>query len=99
MPANDEATSVFRHGAEPREDLWRIARELFGPDARIYGAAVCKVRCIREQRLEVVADEPPPRHANIIGWPMNVDPEMQRAQQKELALVIASRSTLMRTNE
>jgi hypothetical protein len=38
----------------------------------------------------------PPRHANIVAWPTNADPELQKAQQKEIALAIASQSTLVR---
>ncbi len=98
LPAKDETTSVARHGAEPRGELWRLAEVFLGADAKIHGAAVCTARTIREQGIDVVATEPPPRHANIVGWPVNADPDLQKAQRKELALAIAAQSVLFRTD-
>jgi hypothetical protein len=41
--------------------------------------------------LNVVADEPPPRHAVIRGWPViDNDPDLQKARHKEKALILAS---------
>lgn len=97
LPAKDGMTSVIRHGAEPRGELWQLAQDTIGVGVKIHGAAIVKARVLRDERLEVVADEPPPRHANIVAWPTNVDPELQKAQQKEIALAIASRSLLVRT--
>jgi hypothetical protein len=96
IPAKDGKTSVIRHGAEPREELWDLARLFLGPGIKFHGAAICKARAIREQHLDVVADEPPPRHANIVSWPLNADIELQKAQQKELALAIAAVSELVK---
>jgi hypothetical protein len=90
-------TSVMRHGEEPRDDLWRLAEATLGAAAKVHGAAVFKARVIRDERLDVVADEPPPRHANLVGWPINADPELQKAQQKEIALAIAARTILVKT--
>ena len=95
MPAKDGMTSVIRHGAEPVEELWRVAEAVLGSSIR-HGAAIFKAAVVRAERLDVVADEPPPRHANIIGWPTNADPELQKAQQKEIALAIASQSVLVK---
>jgi hypothetical protein len=50
---------------------------------------------VRSARLDVIADEPPPRHANIVGWTINADPTLQKAAQVERALEIASRCTLI----
>ncbi len=96
LPApRDMATSVIRHGSEPREELWKLAALFLGIPAR-HGAAICKASVVREQNLQLVPHEPPPRHANIVGWPVNADPELQKAQQKELALAIAAQSELVR---
>jgi hypothetical protein len=47
--------------------------------------------------LEVIADEPPLRHAAIRGWPwFDDDVELQRARRKERAALVASRATLVR---
>jgi hypothetical protein len=49
----------------------------------------------REVALEVVASEPPPRHAAIVGWPWPDDPDLRRAQQLEKAAVLSQHSQLM----
>lgn len=95
MPARDGMTSVIRHGSEPREQLWRLAQDTLGADISVHGAAILRVKKVREQDLDVLPEEPPPRHANIVGWPMSADPELQRAQQREIALVIAAGSTVI----
>jgi hypothetical protein len=87
-------TSVSRHGAEPRENLIQIGRGL-RPDRTLHGAAIFSAAVVRSARLDIVADEPPPRHANIVRWPINVDPILQKAAQVERALEIASASRLI----
>jgi hypothetical protein len=43
-----------------------------------------------------MADEPPPRHAAIRGWPwIKRDLTLQKAPQKERAAVIASEAALL----
>lgn len=92
----DRETSVSRHGPEPREQLWTIGLSAAGV-RNLYAAALFKAQVVRDAKLEVSADEPPPRHAVIRGWPWEeADPELQRAKQKELALVIASQAYLLR---
>jgi len=90
----DRETSVFRHGAEPAADLWRIAREYVPRERTLHGAALFTARSVRAALLEVAASEPPPRHAAVVGWPWLEDPELQKAQQKERALVLAQASEL-----
>lgn len=47
--------------------------------------------------LDVVAEEPPPRHANIVGWPWSQsDPDMGKAEQIERATLIAQHAALVR---
>lgn len=71
-PRNGE-TSVFRHGAEPLDELKAIAQV--------------------EATLEVRAGEPPPLHADIVGWPWQEDdPAFGKAAQKELAALIAQKA-------
>ena len=93
----DRETSVFRHGSEPRDSLWAIVDEYAAGGRNLHGVAICKARHVREVQLEVMADEPPPRHAVIRGWPFSeVDPELQKARQKELAVLIASKAEIVR---
>ena len=86
----DRETSVSRHGAEPIARLREIGRIAAG-DRKLYGVALCKAGEIRAAQLEVASAEPPERHAVIRGWPwIESDPELQKAKQKELAVMIAS---------
>lgn len=89
----DGETSVFRHGGEPLEQLKEIAQNNVGTERRIHGAAIIKASVVREVKLDVFAKEPPPRHANIIGWRWaQDDPEFGKAEQKELAAVMAQKA-------
>jgi hypothetical protein len=96
MPSpSSRETSVSRHGPEPIDQLWSMG--LFAAGARnLYGAAIFKARAVRKAQLEVLADEPPPHHAVIRGWPwIEQDPELQKAKQKEQAALIASAASLL----
>jgi len=91
----DRETSISRHGADPVEALWAIGRIAAGTRP-LYGAAIFKALAIKTARLDVTADEPPPRHAVIHGWPwIENDPELQKAKQLEAASVLASQSALV----
>ena len=86
----DRATSVSRHGREPLETLWELGQAAAGTRP-LYGAAIFKAAAVKSAQLQISADEPPPRHAVLRGWPwIEGDPEQQKAQQKERALVLAS---------
>ncbi len=90
-------TSVFRHGSLPRESLWQIAVEQVRTDRTLHGAAIVKAMHVRSALLDVIAKEPPPRHANIVNWPLSqTDPEMAKAEQKERAALIAQHAELVR---
>ncbi len=92
----DRETSVSRHGSEPLESLWAIGVQAAGGRG-LHGAAIFKAVAVRTAQLDVLADEPPPRHAAILGWPWDeADPELQKAKQKEMASVIASQAVLLR---
>jgi hypothetical protein len=92
----DRETSVFRHGSDPREVLWAIGNEHATGSRTLHGAAIVKTRDVRAAMLEVTADEPPPCHAVIRGWPwLDNDPELQKAQQKERAISIVSKAVLL----
>jgi len=83
-------TSVFRHGEQPKAELLDIWIQNSQPGRNLHAIAICKARDVRAANLKVASEEPPPRHANIEGWPWNgADPEMAKAARKELAAVIA----------
>jgi hypothetical protein len=89
----DRETSVFRHGSEPRDALWGLWDQHVAANRRLHGAAIVKAIDIRAALLDVVAAEPPPRHAAIRNWPwLAHDLEGQKAQQKRLASLLASKA-------
>jgi hypothetical protein len=88
-------TSVFRVGNDPEmlRQIWQITSN---GERILKAAAVCKTAEVRNAGLDVIAIEPPDAHANIEGWEwLDNDPELQKAQQKEIAEVIAQKSTLV----
>ncbi len=92
----DRETSVFRHGAQPVAALWQLGREHALGERTLHGAAIVEARRVREVELDVLASEPPPRHAAIVRWPwLADDPELQRAQQKELAARLCQHAELL----
>ena len=85
----DRETSISRHGREPTQQLWEIGSVAAG-ERKLYGAAIFRAGAVRSARLDVVADEPPPRHAVISGWPWADDLELQKSEQRELAVLLAN---------
>lgn len=91
-PRNGE-TSVFRHGAVPLEDLKSLGDQELGGERRVHGVAIIKAGMVRAAKLELRASEPPPRHADIIGWSWTAhDPDIGKAAQKELAALLAQKA-------
>lgn len=88
-------TSVFRMAGDP-DQLRRVWSETSTGERQLKAAALFKVLDVRQARLDVNSQEPPPAHANIEGWPwLDSDPDMQKAQQKERAQEIASKTTII----
>ncbi len=93
----DRATSVFRHGRQQLEGLRQIARENIAGQRTVHAVAVCNARHVRAAQLDVVAKEPPPRHADVIGWPWReADPELGKAERKERAALLAQHAEFVR---
>ncbi|MEI6605535.1 MAG: hypothetical protein WCP35_09515 [Verrucomicrobiota bacterium] len=61
----------------------------------LHGAAIIAARAVKDAGLDVIAAEPPPRHANLRGWPLAMDPEARKARRKALAIVIADQATFV----
>jgi hypothetical protein len=93
----DGNTSVFRQASEPVNELWDTADREIGLDRQAKAVAVLTAAQVRQATLEVAASEPPLRHADITRWPLVAnDSDATRAQRKELALLLAQASALIR---
>ena len=93
----DAKTSVFRQAPDPLSALWDTADREIGLERRVRAVAVLTAAQVWQAKLDVEAHEPPPMHANIVGWPCAAnDPELTRAQRKEFALLLAQSAKLVR---
>lgn len=95
MPDGAE-TSVFRHGASPLEALRKLGNDFAAGDNRtVRAAAIINAAQVRAEQLSVESNEPPPRHALILGWATDADPAVAQAAQKEQAAKLAERAVLV----
>lgn len=90
----DNKLSVARHSGIPVEEAQELANEYQVKD--FYGSGVLIAKAIREESLELDANEPPPRHADIVGWPELDDPDLTKAKHKELAAKLAQEASKRR---
>lgn len=83
---------MARHSGEPVEESARMAREDFQlENAR--GVAVLAAKAFREEDLDFEADDTPPRHADVVGWPWRQDdPEFGKSEQKLKAATLAQKA-------
>jgi hypothetical protein len=86
MPPRDRLLSTFRTKELGEDDIWALGYKFVAtPQAvPLYGRGELGVRDAVELGLRVERDVPPPRHANIAGWPED------KAQQKSLAQQLAA---------
>jgi hypothetical protein len=89
----DNKTSVFRQGAVPRVEVWLLADQNLG-ERHVRAVAMCRAISVRKADLRVEPDEPPPRHANLSGWPAPGD-AMDKAKLKEIAAALAESAELI----
>lgn len=89
--------SVSRHCDLTPDELWQLGRDVAEErskkEGRVFpliGRADFLARAARDQKLEVVPDEPPRNHANIIDWPA------EKSAQMSLAQLIVARSDFVR---
>ena len=88
LPPRDGQTSVFRVTSLDEATVRDIGRQHVEGARAVQGVATFSAFGIRTAGLDTVADEPPHRHANLINWPVGADPELVKAQRKEIALAV-----------
>jgi hypothetical protein len=83
IPPPGKGSSVFRISELALEDVRIIGSAVASarqPPRTLYGHALLLAQAVLEASLDVVAVEPPPRHADIIGWPNEKDAQLEIAQ-------------------
>lgn len=89
----DNSTSVFRTEGLGEPEIWQLGDVHATVDGRQPVArAELTPRDVSEVSLSIEADDSPPRHAAIVGWPDRKDALMER--MRELASALASRAVL-----
>ena len=67
MPPADKRLSVFRTSGLEEQAIWTLGESLRAQPLK--GRADIAVAAVEETGLAVDADDIPPRHANVVGWP------------------------------
>jgi hypothetical protein len=67
MPPEDKRLSVFRISGLHENEVWSTGVNL--RSQTLVGRADIKALSVLETGLLIDADDIPPHHANIIGWP------------------------------
>jgi hypothetical protein len=82
MPAPEQsALSVTRVDGLLAEDMEHYATQARGTrPSEAKGYAALKAGNVRAEGFQVVADEPPPRHAHIQHFPQGKDDQIEKAQ-------------------
>jgi len=79
-----EDVSVFRIQDLTPDHIWALSEA--DPRAPAVGRGDLSVAYVRQIELDVIASEPPDRHALIVGWPeFNTNEQRIQAFAKQLA--------------
>ena len=90
MPSHGEV-SVFRTEGLEETAIWDIGSSVAAKRERtLHARGDTKASEIMKLGLKISPSEPPPRHANLVGWPENDKP-----RQKLIALQVAAVATLV----
>lgn len=88
MPYEGEV-SVFRVDGLGNPEIWAIGSETAKLRPRtLYARGDIYARSVKRHGLDVLPDEPPLRHAKIVGW-------SDKAKQKIVALQLAAEASLL----
>lgn len=90
MPRSDDlCISVFRTSGLNESDIWTIG-EGVGQQAKrtLHGRGDIAAIEVKKQKLNIDADNNPPRHANIVGWPQ------EKHKRQLIAQTLASSAIL-----
>jgi hypothetical protein len=89
LPNQNGKTSVFRTSELSNDEIWRIGDDVADErEMTLLGRGEICARHVVEQGLELDANDDPPRHADIIGWPE------EKSAQKLIAIELESNAEL-----
>lgn len=90
MPAPSGKTSVFCTSSLSEDKIWNIADTKVVPLRRqpIKARADILANHVFAENLQILLDNSPPRHANIIGWPD------EKSKKISIALELAKKADL-----
>lgn len=83
-PPLDLHLSVFKTQGLTEDEIWTLGEEVVKknqPSRTLYGRGEIILLNIKAVDLELVPDNKPPRHANVIGWPQEKHARMLIAQE------------------
>ncbi|MCZ6675520.1 MAG: hypothetical protein O7C75_21540 [Verrucomicrobia bacterium] len=86
LPNSNNETSVSRVDSLSDQEIYIEGKECERrrtDNPTLYGRALVGNEVVLDLNLRTVKDEPPPRHANIVGWPL------EQSEKKLIALGIA----------
>lgn len=91
MPSPTGELSVFRVRDLAEKEVWALGNQHVAvPQQRtLYGQANFSARIVTNAGLHVRPDDNPPRHADVVGWPVEKD------AQKMVALELSQSATLL----
>lgn len=90
MPTFEGKTSVFRIESVSAFEVWQTGEEVSTERRQtLYGRGDVIAGTARGIGLDVKPEEPPPRHANIVEWPVD------KGEQKVKAILLAAEASLV----
>jgi hypothetical protein len=72
--------SVYQTDALNDPAIWSIATSL-NPNRRVHGRGDVTREDIESVELNIMIEEPPPLHRNIVGWPNEELQQLSKAQE------------------
>jgi hypothetical protein len=100
LPFKHIELSVTRHRDLTNSEIWQLGSDVAGirssKEGRsipLIGRADFHAEVARQQKLDVIPDEPPRNHANVVNWPPEKSAQMNLAQE------IAARSDFVRYHQ
>ncbi len=90
MPPENLRLSVFQIKGLNENDIWKMGEAYIAKPSKktLYGRGDITVSAVHRIELDLISDNEPPRHADIVGWPE------EKSEQKLLAEELAADASL-----